>query len=92
MKIIFDRSKSEKNVLERGLPFESTADFDWQGATFAEDDRRVYPERRFIAIGYLWRRLHILCFTHIPGGIRVIRFRKANPREEKRYEKPLTID
>ncbi len=92
MKITFDRSKSEKNALERGLPFESAADFDWQGATFAENERKEYPERRFVAIGYLWRRLHILCFTHIPRVIRVISFRKANPREAKRYEKPLTID
>jgi uncharacterized DUF497 family protein len=31
-----------------------------------------------------------IVFATIPGGIRVISFRKANPREEKRYEKSCT--
>ncbi|MBT9476496.1 BrnT family toxin [Polaromonas sp.] len=31
-------------------------------------------------------RLHVLCFTPIDGGIRVISFRKANPREIRSYE------
>jgi len=92
MKIEFDQAKSDKNEEERDLPFECAADFDWEGATFAEDDRKIYPERRFVAIGYFENRLHILCFTHIPGGVRIISFRKANPREAKRHGKPLTID
>jgi len=92
MKIEFDQAKSEKNQEKRGLPFTCAADFDWQGATYSEDDRNMYPERRFVAAGYLGKRLHLLCFTHISGGIRVITFRKANKREAKRYEKPLTID
>jgi len=92
MKIEFDQDKSDKNKKERSLPFECVADFDWENASFAEDDRKIYAERRFVAIGYLWNRLHVLCFTPIPGGVRIISFRKANSREAKRYEKPLTID
>ena len=37
-------------------------------------------------------RLHVLCFTEIPDGIRVISFRKANAREVKRYAKAKTAD
>ncbi len=37
-------------------------------------------------MGYLEARLHVLCFTPIEEGIRVISFRKANKREINRYE------
>lgn len=52
--------------------------------------RHIYPERRFVAMGYLEERLHVLCFTPILDGVRVISFRKANSREVKRYEKKTT--
>ena len=86
MKIEFDPSKSRRNASERGLPFDLAADFDWESALYAADTRFSYPERRFVALGYLGRRLHVICFTPISGGIRVISFRKANDREVKRYE------
>ena len=90
MKIEFDPEKSNKNNRERGLPFDLTAEFDWETALYVEDVRHVYPERRFVALGYLDERLHVICFTPIKGGIRVISFRKANLREAKRYEKENT--
>ena len=86
MKIEFDPAKSEKNRQERGLPFDMAHDFDWQTADYIEDIRREYPERRFVAVGFLADRLHVLCFTPILGGVRVISFRKANQREIKRHE------
>lgn len=52
---------------------------------FTEDTRFEYPERRFVGVGWLDSRLHVICFTPIAGGIRVISFRKANGREVKRY-------
>ena len=48
-----------------------------------------YPEQRFVAVGYLEDRLHVLCFSETNLGIRVISLRKANQREEKRYEKDI---
>lgn len=90
MKIDFDPEKSRKNSRERGLPFEWAAEFDWERARYIEDTRNPYPERRFVAMGYLGDRLHILCFTPIEGGVRLISFRKANVREVKRYEKETT--
>ena len=91
MKIEYDSAKSEKNVLERNLPFDRALEFDWSDAIFAEDNRTLYSERRFVAVGYLEKRLHVLCFTPIPGGVRIISFRKANDREAKRHGKALTI-
>jgi len=87
MKIDFDLEKSNRNSCDRDLPFDLAADFDWETAMYFEDIRHVYPEKRFIAIGYLSVRLHVLCFTPITEGVRIISFRKANLREVKRYEK-----
>jgi uncharacterized protein len=56
------------------------------------DDRRDYHEIRYIALGYLDGRLHVLCFTETDDGIRVISFRKANPREVNRYASTQTPD
>ncbi len=91
MKIDFDSAKSEKNAAVRSLPFSLVADLDWETARFVEDMRFAYPERRFVAIGFIGERLHIVCFTPIEGGIRVISFRKANAREVRRYEQE-TLD
>lgn len=85
MRIEFDPAKSDRNAAERKLPFSRAAEFDFDTAKLAEDTRRPYPERRFVAVGYLGTRLHVLCFTPIDDGIRVISFPKANRREVKRY-------
>ena len=92
MEISFDPIKSEKNVRERGLSFERAIDFDFESATFLLDDRHNYGEVRRIAIGYLDRRLHFLCFVERPDGIRIVSFRKANIREGKKHGKPLTLN
>jgi hypothetical protein len=70
----------------------SVVDLDWSSATATEDVRKDSPERRFVAAGYLNDRLHVLYFTPISGGIRVISFRKANLREARKYGKSITVD
>lgn len=89
MNITFDPIKSEKNIKERNLPFSYVKNFDWSNAIIGEDIRYEYPDPRYIAVGYLEYRLHVLCFTPIVEGIRVISFRKANKREAKRNDKPI---
>ena len=89
MEITYDLEKNAKNVLERDLPFSKVAHFNWHTATFKEDQRKNYPEQRFVAVGYLEDRLHVLCFSETNLGIRVISLRKANQTEEKRYEKDI---
>ncbi len=87
MIIGFDSNKSARNEQERGLPFTAAECFDWERAVFSEDTRFDYPERRFIGLGKIGERVHVVCFTPITDGIRVISLRKANPREVRRYEK-----
>ena len=86
MKIEYDAVKNDANVRERGLSFDRAVMFDFDSALVEQDNRKDYPEVRYVAIGYLESRLHVLCFTGIDGGIRVISFRKANNREVKIYE------
>ena len=92
MHITFDPAKSERNVRLRGLSFKRAEDFAFESALFAVDARKEYPETRFIAIGLLGDRVHVLCFTETPDGIRVISFRKANTREVNRYAQAPSAD
>lgn len=92
MHIEFDAAKNELNIDERGLSFERAAEFDFGTAVVVRDARKAYPEARFVAVGFLGRRLHVLCFTSVAGGIRVISFRKANVREVKNYAQTHTTD
>lgn len=90
MRITYDPAKNERDIRERGLSFDRAGDFDFQTALIADYTRN--GEARRIAVGYLDKRLHLLCYIPRPDGIRVIRFRKTNKREAKLYGKPQTID
>jgi hypothetical protein len=92
MRIEFDPPKNKTNIRERGLDFELAADFDFDSAVIQLDSRKAYPELRYVAVGYLAHRLHVLCFTPIAGGIPVISFRKANLREVQSHEQTHTPD
>jgi len=94
LRIEFDEAKSARNACERGLPFSMVEAFDFETAHYLSDNRNAYPEARYVALGFLKKktRLHVLCFTHISGGIRVISFRKANQREMRFYEKARAAD
>ena len=86
MPISFDPQKNERNIAQRGIPFEIVEDFEWDNALVVEDLRKVYGERRFQALGLIVGRLHALVFTHRAGLVHVISLRKANRREIKLYE------
>jgi uncharacterized DUF497 family protein len=51
--------------------------------------RRQDAEPRFVAVERIGERVHVVCFTPIDGGVRVISFRKANQREVRHYEKAI---
>ena len=90
MEITFDPRKSERNLRERNLGFEQAADFDFTSASYFNEVRN--GEHRLLAVGYLNKRLHVLCFLPKDHGIRVISFRKANDWEARKYGKPKTLD
>ena len=88
MKLKFDPAKNERNQRERDLPFERVHEFDFEAAIIHTDERFDYPEPRFIAIGYLENRLHVLVFAEEGNSLRVISFRKANEREAEKFGLP----
>jgi uncharacterized protein len=92
MEISYDLAKNENNIVVRQLSFEQVVAFDFSTAVIKQDVRKPYPETRYVAVGFLCNRLHVLCFTPVATGIRVISFRKANPREVKNYEQTNPID
>jgi uncharacterized DUF497 family protein len=86
VKIKFDPAKSERNARLRGLPFSIAENFDFGTALVWQDARHAYPEVRWLAIGFVEARLHVLCYCDVNDGFRVISFRKANARERRRYD------
>jgi uncharacterized protein len=85
VQISFDPAKSERNERERGLSFERVEAFEFETSIIWVDERFAYPEQRLVAIGWIGDRLHVVCYTVTPDGIRVISLRKANDREVRRY-------
>jgi hypothetical protein len=72
------------------IPANAGSPFDFEFALIADYSRN--GEKRRVAVVYLDKRLHLLCYLPLPGGIRVISFRRADKRGAKLYGKPQTID
>ena len=87
MQLTFDPDKDERNIRERNLPFALVSEFEFSTALVYVDVRKDYGETRYIALGMLHERLHVLCFAETSDGVRVISFRKANDKEVKRHAK-----
>lgn len=85
MRFTHDPANNERNIAERGLPFDWAEEFDWSTALITEDTRKTYPERRYQALGLITDRLHMLVFTPRDGALHVISLRRANQRERSRY-------
>jgi uncharacterized DUF497 family protein len=87
----FDPSKNARNIAEHGISLARAADFAWHDALIVEDTRCDYGERRFLAIGWIELRLHVLVHTPRGGKVHVISLRKANRREIRRYANQTKI-
>ena len=92
MRITCDPAKNQRNIADQQLSFDLASEFDFETAQIHTDQRRDYGETRYVALGFLHGRLHVLCFAEEPDGIRVISLRKANSREVSRYAKVQTTD
>ncbi len=85
MEIEFDRAKDEANTAKHGISLSAASEFEMAGAIVSADERANYGEDRFIAVGQLGSRIHVLIFTVRDGKIRAISLRNANTREVKRH-------
>ena len=89
MNISYDPKKRDRTLAERGLDFEHAVHV-FAGTTIDFiDDRKYYGEDRWITFGRLKGRLVALVWT-IRGDTRhIISMRKANDREQEKYEGQL---
>ena len=87
MDIEWDNAKRNQTLKERGLDFADVEFLNWETALTAEDTRADYTETRFVTIAQINNRLCVVVWTSRNGNLRVISLRKANAREEKRYER-----
>ena len=83
---IYDSVKAAANLAKHRVSFDQAEHFDWETALVVEDDRFDYGERRFVAIGLIDDRAHVMVFTRRGSRVRLISLRKANRRESRRYE------
>lgn len=86
MKITYDPVKRLITLKDRELDFEE-AKLVFAGRHFTKRDDRVdYGEDRFITIGRLRGRMVVLVWTMRGDATHIISMRKANEREEKRFQ------
>jgi uncharacterized protein len=88
MEVEFDPVKEEANRLKHGISLNQAKGLDWQRLIVRVDARRDYGEVREIGLAPICHRLHCVVFVRLTDeACRVISLRKANPREQRAYEK-----
>ena len=87
MEFEWDRKKAESNLQKHGVHFKSaTAVFADENRLTVTDDRKDYREERYTTLGLIEDRLYVVIYTTASETIRIISARKANKREQKRYD------
>lgn len=87
MDFICNPIKNETNIRERGLPLLTARLMFNRGMLVREDTRKTYSERRFIGYNTIDGRLMVVVFcTPSDDCIHIISFRKANRREQTKFE------
>lgn len=89
MDISFDPAKRNDTLANRGLDFADAGEV-FDGPVFEQDDDRFdYGERRIITVGLLRDRMVVLVWTPRGAARHIISMRKANDREQARYQSRL---
>ena len=85
----WDEKKRERALRVHGVDFADAERFDWDSADIREDTRQDYGETRFLSIGPIDERLHVMVWCWRDDVVRIISLRKANRREGKCYGKKI---
>ena len=85
--IEFDPAKDRANAAKHGMSLLAAEEFDWDTALEREDDRFDYGEVRFVALGLIGDRVHVLVFTEgsHEDAVRAISLRPAEKHEVRFY-------
>ena len=87
MQYEWDEKKRAANLARHNVDFSMATDFEWDAALETVDNRYNYGEERWVTLGYIGKRLHVLVYTLRAETIRIISLRRANKREKEYYEK-----
>jgi uncharacterized DUF497 family protein len=88
MEFNWNPAKCAKNIAERGIDFaDVVVAFADPMKKVAKDDRKDYGEERFNMLAKVEGRVFHLTFTERGKVTWIISARKANQREQRRYEK-----
>ncbi len=87
MQYEWDENKNAANRAKHGIEFSIAEGFCWDTAIETIDDRAEYGEKRWITLGMIGIRVHVMVYTLRDNNIRIISLRKANKREVEFYGK-----
>jgi len=90
MKYEWDENKRLANLVRHKVDFNNAVAFQWDTAFETIDDRFDYGEERWIALGFIDKKLHVLVYVIQSQTIRIISLRKANKRERIYYETQIS--
>lgn len=85
MQFEWDEAKSERNRIERGLPFRIAVSLFDGFVIEREDERQDYGERRICAIGQAGGLILSCVYTDRGGRRRIISLRPASRKERDGY-------
>jgi uncharacterized DUF497 family protein len=85
----WDEAKRRSNLKKHGIDFAEAASLFLPAGKLvaAVDMRTAYGEKRYTGFGILRGRVVAVCFTYRNHSVRFISLRKANQREQNKYEK-----
>lgn len=88
MQFEWDEEKREANLAKHGVDFADAEKLDWETAGHLQQTHG--PEQRTLTFALLAERLHAIVWTQRGPNKRIISMRKANRREQLRYEQTET--
>lgn len=81
--VAYDPAKRAGNLEKHGVDLADAAAFELGTAITRRDPRAA--EERYVPVGFIGARLHVMVWTPRDGTVRVISLRKANRRETRTY-------
>lgn len=87
MQYEWDANKRIANLARHKVDFLDAIEFEWDTALETIYDRFDYGEERWIALGFIGNKLHVMVYTFRSHKMRIISLRKETKREKIYYEK-----
>lgn len=79
----WDEVERITSLANHGVDFASMEAFVWENAIQRLDDRHSEP--RFVVVGYIGDRLHVVVYVEHGDRIRLVSLRRATASERKRH-------